>query len=348
MAGFSQHQKRLQRHLAGISQELAATLCNDDSTRATCESVRPAMVTLLMPEHCQNRLIWSRRHARWTQRNWNQVMFPDESRFCLSKPDGRERVWHRRGEHYAECCVRQYNRWGGASVMVWAGISFNHKSPLVVINGNITARRYIDDVLDPVMVPFLNTNPDITVFHQNNVRSHNARITREYIQQVNVEVLPWPAYYPDLSPIEHLWDQLGHRLVNRTLNPETGNSWWLHCMKSGPIYRRIASDVSFAQCAGAVSHVLKHTVALSHTDSCVTSIFGTTDYHVAAIDDSYYAYSLLFVLKCLVWYKMYTGVQFYSKILYNSKMVKEYVIVAFFFGSECTGIYRKQQLINIV
>ena len=80
---------------------------------------RPAMVTLLTPEGRQNRLIWSRRHVRWTQRNWNQVIFSDESRFCLSKPDGRERVWRRRGERYAECCVCQYNCWGGASVMLW-------------------------------------------------------------------------------------------------------------------------------------------------------------------------------------------------------------------------------------
>ena len=58
---------------------------------------RPAMATLRTPERRQNRLIWSRRHARWTQRNWNQVMFSDESRFCSSKPDGRERVWRRRG-----------------------------------------------------------------------------------------------------------------------------------------------------------------------------------------------------------------------------------------------------------
>ena len=205
------------RHQPRISGNTVRRRLYESDLRAR----RPAMVTLLTPERRQNRLIWSRTHARWTQRNWNQVMFSDESRFCLSKPDGRERVWRRRGERYAECCVRQYNRWGGASAMVWAGISFNHKSPLVVINGNITARRYIDDVLDPVMVPFLNTNPDITVFQQDNARPHTARITREYMQQENVEVLPWSAYSPDLSPIEHLWDQLGRRLANR--HPKPGN-----------------------------------------------------------------------------------------------------------------------------
>ena len=50
---------------------------------------------------------------------------------------------------------------------------------------------------------------------------------------------------------------------------------------------------------------------------------------MTAIDDSYCAYVLLFVLESLVWYQMHTCVQFYSKILYISKMVKEYVSVAF-------------------
>ena len=103
---------------------------------------------------------------------------------------------------------------------MWAGISSNHKLPLVVINGNITARRHIDYALDPVMVPFLNTNSDITIFQHDNARPHIARITRDYLQQEN-EVLPWPAYSPDLSPIEHLWDHLGRRLANR--NPKSGN-----------------------------------------------------------------------------------------------------------------------------
>ena len=262
VTGFSQHQKRLQRHLAGTSQELAATRQLYESD---LRDHRPAMVTLLTPERRQNRLVWSRRHARWTQRNWNQVMFSHEARFCLSKPDGCERVWRRRGERYAECCVHQYNHWGGSSVMVWAGISFNHKSPLVVINGNITAKRYISDVLDPVMVPFLNTNLDITVIQQDNTRPHTARITRENMQQENVEVLPWPAYSPDLSPIEHLWDQLSCRLANRNPKP------WKQATVGGCIAGREGQYT-----AGMYVMCSKHTVAISHTESCGTSTFGTT------------------------------------------------------------------------
>ena len=47
----------------------------------------------------------------------------DESRFCLDRHDRRICVWRRTGERYAQCCVIQGGRWGGASVSVWGGIS---------------------------------------------------------------------------------------------------------------------------------------------------------------------------------------------------------------------------------
>ncbi|GFU65764.1 transposable element Tcb1 transposase [Trichonephila clavipes] len=28
-----------------------------------------------------------------------------------------------------------------------------------------------------------------------------------------MQILPWPAYSPDMSPIEHVWDWAGQRLI---------------------------------------------------------------------------------------------------------------------------------------
>ena len=108
---------------------------------------RPYKGNILTPLRRRNRLVWAQRRQNWRQRRWNTVLFSDESRFCLDRADGRERVWRRQGERYANCCVREADRWGGNSVMVWAGISFSHRTALVVIDGNLTARRYIDAVL---------------------------------------------------------------------------------------------------------------------------------------------------------------------------------------------------------
>ena len=92
------------------------------------------------------------------------------------------------------------------------GISWRHKTSLVIVDGSLTARRYIDDVLSPTVVPFMRNNLDVTLFQQDNARPHSAKLTTEFLNNSNINVLRWPAFSPDLSPIENLWDQIGRRL----------------------------------------------------------------------------------------------------------------------------------------
>ena len=102
---------------------------------------------------------------------------------------------------------------------MWAGISTNYRTQLVVIDSNITTRGYIDQVLQPVVTPFFRDHPDLQVFQHDNARPHAARVTGDYLQQQNFDVLPWPAYSLDLSSIEQLWDQLGRRVSARVPAP---------------------------------------------------------------------------------------------------------------------------------
>ena len=54
--------------------------------------------------------------------------------------------------------------------------------------------------------------------------SHTAARTRQFLTNQNVHVLPWPANFPDMNPIEHIWDiclgvgQIDYRPSIETLN----------------------------------------------------------------------------------------------------------------------------------
>ena len=89
--------------------------------------------TQLLPRHRQHRLRFARLHSDWTLEQWGNVLFTDESRVCLRSPDGRERVYRRRNERYADCTISERISYHGGSVMIWAGISTEEQTDLVFV-----------------------------------------------------------------------------------------------------------------------------------------------------------------------------------------------------------------------
>ena len=73
--------------------------------------------------------------------------------------------------------------------MVWAGISFHHRTSL---EGNLTARRYISDVHEEHAIPFIEQHPNLRIFQQDNARPHSANIISDYLRDQGASVLPGP------------------------------------------------------------------------------------------------------------------------------------------------------------
>nr|CAH7758719.1 unnamed protein product [Callosobruchus chinensis] len=67
--------------------------------------------------------------------------------------------------------------------MAWAGISLEARTYLYIIpRGSLTtAVRYIDEILQNFVVPYVDFIGDNFILMHDNDRQHNARITQQYL-----------------------------------------------------------------------------------------------------------------------------------------------------------------------
>lgn len=187
--------------------------------RAGLNSYRALRFPSLTPYHRDERVAWARTHRRWSAlQEWRLVVFTDESRFTLNHTDGRARVRRRRGSRYTnQEAVQHVVPFGGGSVMVWGGISWDDRSPLVFVPGTMTGVRYLNDILAEHAIPFgLRSIGPGFIYQDDNARPHRAAIVNNFHQEhLEYVHMDWPARSPDLNPIEHIWDQIGRSVQNR-------------------------------------------------------------------------------------------------------------------------------------
>jgi hypothetical protein len=50
------------------------------------------------------------------------------------------------------------------------------------------------------------------IFQQDNDPKHTSRRAREWFEEHNINVLDWPAQYPGVNVLEHLWGTLKTKL----------------------------------------------------------------------------------------------------------------------------------------
>ncbi|GFW31981.1 uncharacterized protein TNCV_54621 [Trichonephila clavipes] len=88
-------------------------------------------------------------------------------------------------------------------IKVWGGIGYHSRTPLVCIVGTLNSQRYISEVLEPVVLPYLQ-GLTTAIFQQDNASPHVARISQRFFDNHQIELLPWPVHSLDLSPIENM------------------------------------------------------------------------------------------------------------------------------------------------
>jgi hypothetical protein len=73
--------------------------------------------------------------------------------------------------------------------MVWAGFRFGGRTHTVWIQGNMTAQKYHEEVVEPVIAPHrTQMGPEFLLMHDN-APSHTARLVSATLRDRYIEVL---------------------------------------------------------------------------------------------------------------------------------------------------------------
>ncbi|GFU04280.1 transposable element Tcb1 transposase [Trichonephila clavipes] len=95
-------------------------------------------------------------------------------------------------------CVMHRHTGPAPVIMVWGGIGYHSRTPLVRIAGTLNGQRYISQVLEPVVLPYLQ-GLATAIFEQDSAQPHMTRIVQRFFVNHQIELLPCPARSPDLS-----------------------------------------------------------------------------------------------------------------------------------------------------
>ncbi|GFU80443.1 transposable element Tcb1 transposase [Trichonephila clavipes] len=87
--------------------------------------------------------------------------------------------------------------------------------------GSVTAFRYQDEVLEPIVRLYAAAVDPTFVLMDDNARPHRADIVDDYLENKGIARMAWPAYSSDLTLIENLSDALGRAVSSRFPPPAT-------------------------------------------------------------------------------------------------------------------------------
>ena len=106
--------------------------------------------------------------------------------------------------------------------MVWGGRSLEGRTNLYVLaNGTLTAVRYWNEILRPIVRPYAGAVGPRFLLVQDNAHPHVARVCRRILDDKGIDAIDCPSRSPVLNLIENLWDVLYRCIRRRQVLPQT-------------------------------------------------------------------------------------------------------------------------------
>lgn len=165
---------------------------------------------LLTGKQVKKRLEWARQNI---DRDWNKVIFTDESSFWLFKPI--KRVWCKEGEKFVQRTVKH-----PAKVHVYGCFSAQGFGKLICFTKNLNAELmlelYKSGLLKSAEKLYGKDNRD-WILQEDNDPKHRSRLCTRWKENNGVTTMDWPSQSPDANPIENVWALMKLQIAGKNL-----------------------------------------------------------------------------------------------------------------------------------
>jgi transposase len=214
------------RHVDGVdvSYETVLRALHGSGLRTAKKIKKP----LLSPKHRAERMAFVKRYESWTQDDWKQVIFSDESKINRLGSDGLKWCWKRARQPLEDRHVIPTVKFGGGSVMVWGCISSQGVGEIIKVEGLMNSAQYCN-ILDRGLLGTtrkMQVNVRDIIFQHDGDPKHTSMMTKNWLHEKGINVLRWPPQSPDLNPIENVWGHLKRELNSIPHPPASIHELW--------------------------------------------------------------------------------------------------------------------------
>ncbi|GMT26377.1 hypothetical protein PFISCL1PPCAC_17674, partial [Pristionchus fissidentatus] len=142
---------------------------------------------------------------------FHDTFFVDESSFELDNVSTY--VFVNKNDPYAHIVPGPKHK---IRVMIWLGISLEGPTEVRIMQPgeSINAVKYVEIVKSSYLPAALKYYGGHCKIAHDNASAHTARYTKDALQQMGVEVMPWPAESPDMNPVELVFADMKWKIRN--------------------------------------------------------------------------------------------------------------------------------------
>lgn len=204
------------KHLNNISlRTIRRVLLEELGLKSHVAAKKPYLTKIMK----KKRLLFAKQYLKWTEKQWENCLFTDESIFCTSRNTG-QRVRRKTGEGRFDEKYTKKTFKHSPSIMIWTCFSGKGGPGDIFFlkpKTKITSSVYVK-VLESHLTKTMRRQK-VGVFFQDRATPHTAARSMNYLRTHGLKTIFFPSSSPDLNPIEH-----GFSFLKRLLDKENTSS----------------------------------------------------------------------------------------------------------------------------